>query len=95
MKISTRVPLQMYIRLLTYGQAMKFIEWFGESYDGKRYSFANITAGGVSVQLYKDEFPKCADYLDAMGWRYEWGMIHPTLTVSKIVDDLKNKCVIE
>lgn len=86
------MELQRYIRLLSYENAMKVID-FVESlkvYD----NYANIIAGGVSLAILEEDYSKVIDFLNSLEVRYEISEEHPSKTTEKIVEHLKNLNII-
>lgn len=82
------MKLQRYIRLLSYENAMKVID-FVESL--KVYEdYACITSGGVSLGILEEDYSKVIDFLNSLEVRYEVSEEHPSKTTAKIVEHLKN-----
>lgn len=83
---------QYYIRLLSYKNALKVIDYVDSL---KVYeNYANITVGGVSLQILDDDFEKVLDFIEKLGVRYEISNEHSTKTEANIVKNLKEKGVI-
>ena len=86
------MKLQLYIRLLSYDNSLKVIDYV-ESL--KVYeNYANITVGGISLQVLEEDLQKVLDFIDSLGDRYEISNEHPTKTTDRIISNLKNKGVI-
>lgn len=84
--------LQYYIRLLSYENALKVID-FVDNF--KVYeNYANITTGGVSLQILEDDFNKVVEFIESLGDRYELTTEHPSKVETRIVENLKSKGVI-
>lgn len=85
-----------YVRLLSYENACKLIEYVNRNDTGKiGDNYANITVGGVCVQLKDDEsLLETIEFLNGMGVRYEMSGQPPHETEKQIVKTLKEKGVI-
>jgi len=82
------MKLQRYIRLLSYENAIKVID-FVESL--KVYeNYACITSGGVSLGVLEEDYGKVLDFLNSLETRFEISEEHPSKTTEKIVEHLKN-----
>lgn len=79
--------LQRYIRLLAYENALKVIDYV-ESL--KVYeNYANMTAGGLSLQILEKDFDKVIEFLNSLEVRYELGTEHPSKVEARIIKDFK------
>jgi len=82
------MKLQRYIRLLSYENAMKVID-FVESL--KVYeNYASITPGGVSLGILEEDFDKVLDFIKSLGVRYEITLEHPSKVEARIIENLNN-----
>lgn len=79
--------MQKYIRLLSYKNAIKVIEFVNA--DASNDDYANITAGGVSVGIAEENFEALETFLKDLNTRYEIGDDHPYKVEQRIVDMLK------
>lgn len=86
------MKLQRYIRLLSYENALKVID-FVESLNAYE-NYANITVGGVSLQILEEDLQKVLDFLISLNTRFEITTDHPTKVEQNIVSKLKEKGVI-
>jgi len=84
--------LQLYIRLLSYDNGLKVIDYV-ESLNVYE-NYANITVGGISLQILEADLQKVLDFIDSLGDRYEISNEHPTKTEAGIISNLKNKGMI-
>jgi len=73
--------MQRYLRLLSYENACKVIEFVNE----KDNDFANITVGGVSMRVSVRNWSKVEDFIKSLNVRYEIGTEPPHKVVENIV----------
>jgi len=85
--------MQNYIRLLSYENAIKVIE-FVESLNNYE-DYANITSGGVSLKSTEENHPKILEYLQSLNVRFEVSDRHPEAVNKEIVSTLRNAGIIE
>ena len=85
--------MQNYIRLLSYENAMKVIE-FVESLNNYE-DYANITSGGVSLKSTEENHPKILDFLKSLNVMFELNEKHPEAVNKEIVSNLRNCGIIE
>jgi len=85
--------MQNYIRLLSYENAMKVIE-FVESLDNYE-DYASITSGGVSLKSTEENHPKILEYLNSLKVRFEMSERHPETVNKEIVSNLRNAGIIK
>lgn len=83
--------MQKFVRLLSYQNACKVIDFVNKH---NKENYANITVGGISMQIKEDSLKPIEDFIKSLGVRYEIGDEHPEKVVKKIVSDLKNKGII-
>jgi anaerobic ribonucleoside-triphosphate reductase len=83
--------IQKYIRLLSYPNACKVIEFVNKN---DKNDYANITTGGVSMQLSEKNIEKVEEFVKSLGVRYEIGNVAPYKVNEQIVKSLKDKGVI-
>ncbi len=90
--------MQKYIRLLSYENACKVIDFVNKSdvFSGtkEKEDYANITVGGVSVQISEENYPKMEDFIKSLKVRYEIGDVAPYKVEQQIVRTLKERGVI-
>lgn len=80
-----------YIRLLSYDNACKVIDWVMES---GGYNYAYITVGGVGVQMPETEFESLEEFVKTLTDYYEIGNEHPTKVTDRIIENLKTNKVV-
>lgn len=85
--------MQNYIRLLSYENAMKLIN-FVESLNNYE-DYACITSGGVSLKSTEENHPKILDFLNKLKVRFELTQKHPEIVNKEIVSNLRNAGIIE
>lgn len=85
------IRLQYYIRLLTYGEACKVIDFV---LDKGTDDFANITVGGVSLSVTEDCLGEVKEFCSKSFPRFEIGQEHPEKVNQKIVQQLKTLKII-
>jgi len=73
-----------YIRLLSYDEACKVIDFVNEN--SKHYAY--ITMGGVGVQT--EDWADLEKYIQTFTKRYNISSEHPYKTEQRIVSNLKN-----
>lgn len=83
------MKLQRYIRLLSYENALKVIDFVEsmEVYD----NYANITAGGVSLQILEEDLQKVLAFLNSLNTRFEITVDHPSKVEQSIIKAITNK----
>lgn len=86
------MKLQRYIRLLSYENALKVID-FVENLNVYE-NYANITSGGVSLQILEKDFQKVLDFITSLNTRFEITLEHPSKVEQKIVKTLKSKNIL-
>ena len=79
---------QRYLRLLTYDNACKVIEFINTN---DKEDYANITTGGVSMQVSDKNWAKVEDFIKSLNVRYEITSEHPEIVVQQIVSNLKER----
>jgi len=85
--------MQNYIRLLSYENAMKVIEFVDSLNNYEDY--ACITSGGVSLKSTEENHPKILEYLHSLKVRFEMSERHPEAVNKEIVSNLRNIGIIE
>ena len=96
MNDNKRPPVR-YIRLLSYENARKVIEFINRNDTGKlEDDYASITVGGVHTQVKDENWKSVLDFLNGMEDkpRYEIGTTAPHEVEKQIVQKLKDKGVI-
>lgn len=81
-----------YIRLLSYENALKVIGYV-EKLDIYE-NYANITPGGITLQILDEDWQKVLDFIVSLGVRFEITDEHPSIVTDKIIKYLKNIDVI-
>lgn len=81
-----------YLRLLTYENACKVIDFINANDEN---DYANITIGGVSMQVSDENWNKVETFIKSLGVRYEIGTKHPYEVHQQIVCNLKKANIIE
>jgi len=76
----------LYIRLLSYENACKVIEFISQN---DANDMANITAGGVRIDIQDKNENTISDFLKSLGVRYEIDSESPYRTEKEIVNQLK------
>ena len=84
--------MKKYLRLLSYDNACKVISFINTN-DEKDY--ANITTGGVSMQVSDENWDKVEEFIKSLGVRYEVGTEAPYKVVQNIVGELKKDGIIK
>ena len=90
--LSTKERPSRYIRLLSYENACKVIDFICK-YDDEDY--ACITPGGVCTQVSDENWPKAVEFIQSLEVRYEVSPDHPSVTTARIVDNLKRANIID
>lgn len=80
-----------YLRLMNYDNACKVIEFIRKNDDD---DYANVTCGGVSMQVSDENWEVVEGYIKSLGVRYEVGFEHPYKVEQQIVQNLKEFGVI-
>ncbi len=80
--------MQKYLRLLNYENACKVIDFINNN---DKSDYANITPGGVSMQVTEQNWDKVEEFIKSLGVRYEVGTEAPHKVVDKIVSNLKGE----
>ena len=83
--------MQKYLRLLNYENACKVIDFINTN---DKNDYANITVGGVSMQVSENNWNKVEGFIKGLNVRYEVGTEAPYNVEKSIVNDLKNAGVI-
>ena len=78
--------MQKYLRLLTYPNACKVIDFINTN---DKNDYANITPGGVSMQVSESNWDTVETFIKSLGVRYEVVTEHPSKVTEQIVEDLK------
>jgi hypothetical protein len=81
-----------YLRLLSYENACKVIDFINTN---DKNDYANITVGGVSMQVSEQNWDKIEAFIKSLNVRYEVGTEAPYKVEQQIVSNLKNAGVIE
>lgn len=84
--------MQRYLRLLSYDNACKVIDFINTN-DPNNY--ANITVGGVSMQVSDENWNKVENFIKSLDVRYEVGTEPPHKVVERIVSNLKEAGIIK
>lgn len=77
---------KIYVRLLSYANAMKLIEFV----NADKEDYANIVPHGTSVVLAKKSQEQVEDFLKTLDCRYEISEQHPIETHEGIIEALKH-----
>lgn len=80
------IRLQYYIKLLTYEEACKVIDFV---LDKGTDDYANVTIGGVSLSITEECLKEVGDFCSKYFPRFEIGQEHPEKVNRKIVQQLK------
>jgi len=83
--------VQYYIRLLTYEQACKVIDFV---LDKGTDDYANITVGGVSLSVTEGCLKEIREFCSKSFPRFEIGQEHPHKVNQKIVQELRTAKII-
>lgn len=75
-----------YLRLLNYENACKVIDFININ---DKNDYANITVGGVSIQVSEQNWEKVEEFIKSLGVSYEVGSEHPYKVKQQIVSNLK------
>ena len=81
-----------YLRLLSYENACKVIDFINDL-DSENY--ANITIGGVCMQVKESHWQEVEDFIKSLNVRYEIGDEHPSVVTKNIISELKTRNVIK
>jgi acetoin utilization deacetylase AcuC-like enzyme len=76
-----------YLRLLNYDNAMKVIDFI---IDNDINDYANITPGGVSMQVANENWNTVENFIKSLKVRYEVGTVAPYKVEQEIVSTLKS-----
>ncbi len=79
---------QKYLRLLSYNNACKVIDFINTN---DKNDYANITTGGVSMQVSDKNWNVIETFIKSLGVRYEIGTEPPYKVVEQIIEDIKNR----
>lgn len=82
--------MQKYIRLLSYQNACKVVDFVNKN----KADYANVTTGGVSMQVSEQSLKNVTYFLQSMNVRFEINDEPPHVTTANIVSTLKSKGVI-
>lgn len=81
-----------YVRLLTYDDALKVIDWVMKS---NKDNYAYITPGGIGVQLtVEEDFKNLENFIKGLTDNYEICDEHPQKVEKRIIEELKESNVI-
>lgn len=83
--------MQKYLRLLNYENACKVVDFINTN---DKTDYANITPGGVSIQVSEHNWDKVETFIKSLGVRYEIGTEAPHKVTKQIVTSLKKIGVI-
>lgn len=84
-----------YVRLLSYDNACKLIEFINKNDTGKMEDdYANVTTGGVHTQTNEGSWEPILEFLNSLNVRYEVSETPPHIVEANIVTELKHKGVI-
>lgn len=78
--------IKFYVRLLSYANAMKLIEFV----NADKEDYANVVPHGTSVVLAKKSKDQVEDFLKTLDCRYELSEQHPIETHEGIIEALKH-----
>lgn len=84
--------MQKYLRLLSYENACKVIDFINEN---DKNDYASITVGGVSMQVSEENWDKVETFIKSLDVSYEVGTEAPYKVEQRIVENLKNNGIIE
>ena len=79
-----------YIRLLSYNNACKVIDFINDNKHGYSY----VTVGGIAIQEYNGNWEKIEDFIVSLSVSYEITDIPPHQINREIIRELKDKSVI-
>ncbi len=91
-------PPVRYIRLLSYENACKVINFINRNDTGKlEDDYASITVGGVHTQVKDENWASVLEFMNELEGkpRYEVGVVPPHEVEKQIVANLKEKGVIK
>jgi hypothetical protein len=80
-----------YLRLMDYDNACKVIDFINNN---DKDDYANITTGGVSMQVSNENWDIVTEYIKSLGVRYEITLEHPYKVEQQIVQNLKEMNII-
>ncbi len=80
-----------YLRLLTYDNACKVIEFINKN---DKADFAHVTPGGVSMQVSNKNWEKVEAFIKSLNVRFEIGLEAPWKVEEHIVSSLREEGVI-
>ncbi len=92
MKTPKKKPKQWYLRLLSYDNACKVIDFINKN---DKNDYANITTGGVSMQVSDGNWEKVLAFILSLNVRYEVGSVHPHEVEAGIIASLSDAGVIQ
>lgn len=81
-----------YLRLLNYENACKVISFINTN---DKKDFANVTHGGVSMDVSDENWDKVETYIKSLNVTYEIGTVSPHIVEKQIVEKLKNDGIIK
>lgn len=81
-----------YLRLLSYDNACKVIEFINSN---DKEDYANITTGGVSMQVADKNWDTVETFIKSLNVRYEVGTTAPYKVEQEIVAKLKRDNIIK
>ena len=79
------VKLQKYVRLLSYDNACKVIEYVNKN----KENYANITPGGISINALETSWTDIEEFVISLDTRYEINWEAPHKTNARIIEQLK------
>ncbi len=83
--------MQRYLRLLSYENACKVIDFINTN---DKRDYANITTGGVSMNVSNENLNKVETFIKSLNVRYEVGIDAPHKVEQEIISNLRNSDVI-
>ena len=84
--------MQKYLRLLNYDNACRVIDFINKN---DKEDYANITTGGVSMQVSEKNWDTVETFIKSLGVRYEVGTEAPYKVEQQIVRSLKKAGIIK
>lgn len=84
--------MKKYLRLLNYENACKVIDFINEN---DKEDYANITTGGISMQVSEKNWDKVETFIKSLNVRYEVGTEAPYKVEQQIVHNLKEVGIIK
>lgn len=84
--------MQKYLRLLTYENACKVIDFINKN---DKNDYAHITEGGVSMQVSDTNWEKIESFIKSLNVRYEIGIKHPCQVEQEIKTNLRKANILK